>query len=387
MNNLQLFAEGEGDGSGAGNGNEDGAGAGSGDSGNEMSFDDFLGQAENRAEFDRRVQKAVNTAVTKAQEKWQALTDDKLSEAEKLAKMTKEEKAEYKTRKLEKELADLKRQNSLSEMSKTARKMLADEEINIPDEILAHLVSESAEDTKTAVEAFTKMYKDEVQAAVKDALKGNAPKGGSGGKGAVTKEQILDMLDAGQYKELKEELGNMYPVDIAETLEDFEQKPLVMVFRLLAKEEAAETFTYMNSDMREVLIGALTDSELEEVMEEMYLDDTVDVLEEMPANVVDRLLMVTDEETRAQINQLLQYPEDSAGSIMNVEYIALRKEMTVEESILKIRQVGLNRETIYTCYVTEKRKLIGRVDVKELRSEEHTSELQSTLESRMPSSA
>jgi hypothetical protein len=191
MNNLQLFAEGEGDGSGAGNGNEDGAGAGSGDSGNEMSFDDFLGQAENRAEFDRRVQKAVNTAVTKAQEKWRALTDDKLSEAEKLAKMTKEEKAEYKNRKLEKELADLKRQNALSEMSKTARKMLTDEEINIPDELLTHLVSESAEDTKTAVETFAKMYKDAVQAAVKDALKGNAPKGGSGGKGAVTKEQIL----------------------------------------------------------------------------------------------------------------------------------------------------------------------------------------------------
>ena len=189
MMNLQLFAEGEGDGRGVGD--DGGAGAGSGDGGNEMSFDDFLGQAENRAEFDRRVQKAVNTAVTKAQEKWQALTDDKLSEAEKLAKMTKEEKAEYKNRKLEKELADLKRQNSLSEMSKTARKMLADEEINIPDELLAHLVSESAEDTKTAVEAFTKMYKDAVQAAVKDALKGNTPKGGSGGKGAVTKEQIL----------------------------------------------------------------------------------------------------------------------------------------------------------------------------------------------------
>lgn len=191
MINLQLFAEGEGNDNGAGDGDDGGAGAGSGDGGNEMSFDDFLGQAENRAEFDRRVQKAVNTAVTKAQEKWQALTDDKLSEAEKLAKMTKEEKAEYKTRKLEKELADLKRQNSLSEMSKTARKMLADEEINIPDELLAHLVSESAEDTKTAVEAFAKMYRDAVQAAVKDALKGNTPKGGSGGKGAVTKEQIL----------------------------------------------------------------------------------------------------------------------------------------------------------------------------------------------------
>ncbi len=190
--NLQIFAEGgAGDGAGAEGGNGGGAGAEEQGGAAPQSFDDFLQREGNQAEFDRRVQKAVNTAVTKAQEKWQALTDDKLSEAEKLAKMTKEEKSEYKTRKLEKELADLKRQNALSEMSKTARKMLADEEINIPDELLAHLVSESAEDTKTAVEAFAKMYKDAVQAAVKDALKGNAPKGGSGGKGAVTKEQIL----------------------------------------------------------------------------------------------------------------------------------------------------------------------------------------------------
>ena len=163
----------------------------------------------------------------------------------------------------------------------------------------------------------------------------------------LTEERILEMLEERQYKELKEELeNNMYPIDLADILENFDQKHLVMVFRLLAKEEAAETFTYMNSDMRELLINALTDSELEEVMEEMYLDDTVDVLEEMPANVVDRLLMATDEETRVQINQLLQYPEDSAGSVMNVDYIALRKEMTVAESILKIRQVGINKETI-----------------------------------------
>ena len=182
----------------------------------------------------------------------------------------------------------------------------------------------------------------------------------------LTEERILQMLDERKFKELKEELEHMYPVDLAELMEDFNQKQLVMVFRLLAKEEAAETFTEMDSDMRETLIGGLTDSELEEVMEEMYLDDTVDVLEEMPANVVDRLLMATDEETRQQINQLLQYPEDSAGSVMNVDYIALRKEMTVAESILKIRQVGINKETIYTCYVTEKRKLIGMVDVKEL---------------------
>ena len=200
----------------------------------------------------------------------------------------------------------------------------------------------------------------------------------------LTEDEIKEMLENLQYKELKEQLeSNMYPVDLAEILEDFDQKQLVMIFRLLAKEEAAETFTYMNSDMREILINALTDSELEEVMEEMYLDDTVDVLEEMPANVVDRLLMVTDEETRVQINQLLQYPEDSAGSIMNVEYIALRKEMTVAESILKIRQVGLNRETIYTCYVTEKRKLIGLVDVKELLTTSESKTVEEIMETNM----
>lgn len=110
-------------------------------------------------------------------------------------------------------------------------------------------------------------------------------------KEELTEERILEMLEGRRYKELREELeNNMYPVDLADILEEFDQKQMVIVFRLLAKEEAAETFTYMNSDMREILINALTDSELEEVMEEMYLDDTVDVLEELPANVVDRLL-------------------------------------------------------------------------------------------------
>ena len=158
----------------------------------------------------------------------------------------------------------------------------------------------------------------------------------------------------------------MHPVDLAEMMEELEDKQVTFVFRLLDKDTAAETFTEMNSDMQETLLNALTDSEIKEVMDEMYLDDAVDVLEEMPANVVDRLLLATDEETRAQINTLLNYPEDSAGSIMNVEYIAFRKEMTVEDAILKIRQVGINRETIYTCYVTEKRKLIGVVSVKDL---------------------
>ena len=179
-------------------------------------------------------------------------------------------------------------------------------------------------------------------------------------------DQVTELLEAHKFKQLKDELETVHPVDIVDALEELDKKQRTLVFRLLAKEEAAEVFTDMNSDMREDLINSLTDSELEEVMDEMYVDDTVDVLEEMPANVVDRLLMATDEETRQKINALLQYPEDSAGSIMNVEYISLRREMTVADAILKIRQVGINKETIYTCYVTEKKKLIGIVDVKDL---------------------
>ena len=148
----------------------------------------------------------------------------------------------------------------------------------------------------------------------------------------LNSEILLELLDAREFKKLKEKLENMHPVDIVEVMEEVGERQRVLMFRLLAKEEAAEVFTDMNSDMREDLINALTDSELEEVMEEMYVDDTVDVVEEMPANVVDRLLKATDEETRKKINALLQYPEDSAGSIMNIEYISLRKEMTVEEA-------------------------------------------------------
>ena len=182
----------------------------------------------------------------------------------------------------------------------------------------------------------------------------------------MDREMILEMLEKRQYKELREALFHTHPVDIAELLEEVEEKQMILIFRMLGKDEAAETFTEMNSNLRETLLNALTDSEIKEFMDEMYLDDVVDVLEEMPANVVDHLLMSTDEDTRKQINTLLNYPEDSAGSIMNVEYVAFQKEMTVEEAILKLRQVGINKETIYTCYVTEKRKLIGVVSVKDL---------------------
>ena len=188
---LQLFAEGEGGGA-AGDpaGDGSGAGAGSGTGNEPLSFDDFLSLEGNQAEFDRRVQKAIQTAVANAQKKWQTLADTRVSEAEKLAQMTSEEKEKYRADKAEKELADLRKQIALGDMAKTARKMLSDEKISVPDEIIANLVSDDAEKTKATVEAFSAAFKDAVQTAVKEALRGNPPKAGAGGS-TLTKAQIL----------------------------------------------------------------------------------------------------------------------------------------------------------------------------------------------------
>lgn len=191
MRKLQLFAEGEGDDGGAGDGNDGGSGKGGGN--NHLSFDDFLKLEGNQAEFDRRISKATNTAVANAQEKWQALADKNLSEAEKLAKMTKEEKAEYKTKKLEKELADLKRQNAVAELEKGARKLLTEQGLNIPDEILTKLVGEDAEATKTSVDAFTKMFNEAVNEAVKSKARQKTPGEGGGSSGGSTTVDIAAM--------------------------------------------------------------------------------------------------------------------------------------------------------------------------------------------------
>lgn len=200
---LQIFAEGEGGGTpGEPGGNDPGAGSGTPTQTEPLSFDDFLSQEGNQAEFDRRVQKAINTAVTNAQKKWQTMTDGKVSEAEKLAQMTSEEKAEYRAKKAEQELADLKKQMALGDMAKTARKMLSEENITVPDEIIMNLVSDDAEKTKSSVEAFAKVFKDAVQAAVKESLKGNPPKASSGGTTTVTREQILAVKDRAERQRL-----------------------------------------------------------------------------------------------------------------------------------------------------------------------------------------
>ena len=191
------------------------------------------------------------------------------------------------------------------------------------------------------------------------------------------------MIKDRDLKVLKQVLETIHPVDLVEMVERFEKRHIVLIFKLLSKEDAAEMFTHMNSEMQEELIHALNAEEIKEVMEELYLDDAVDILEEMPANVVDKLLAATDEYTRERINELLNYPEDSAGSIMNVEYITLRKEWTVEEAIKKIRQIGINKETIYTCYITEKRHLLGSVMLMDLLSSEDTKKISEIMDNNV----
>lgn len=200
---LQMFAGDEGTGAaGEPAGDRTGASAGSENGTEPLSFEDFLAQEGNQAEFDRRVQKAIQTAVTNAQKKWQMLTDDKVSEAEKLSQMTAEQKEKYRADKAEKELADLRRQIALDDMAKTARRMLSEEQITIPDEVVMNLVCEDAEKTKTAVEGFMSSYEDAVAAAVKEALRGNLPKAGNGGAKAVTREQIFAVKNRAERQKL-----------------------------------------------------------------------------------------------------------------------------------------------------------------------------------------
>lgn len=206
-----MFADGDGNGSngGASNGND----GGDGDTGNSgdnhpMSFDDFLASDGMQAEFDRRTQKAIKTAVENAQRKWKTLTDTKVSEAEKLAHMTGEEKQKYRADKAEKELAALKKDIALRDMANTARTMLLDDKINVSDDVLKHLVSEDAETTKAAVQAFAAAYKEAVQAGVKEAIKGNAPKTGSGS--GLTKEKIMKVRDRAERQRLIRENEDLW---------------------------------------------------------------------------------------------------------------------------------------------------------------------------------
>lgn len=181
------------------------------------------------------------------------------------------------------------------------------------------------------------------------------------------KEKILALLEQKKYPEIAALVKDMNPADAAVLLEELPQQSMPLIFRLLPKELAADAFAYMDGDTQELLIQGFTDKELDEVMGEMFLDDTVDLIEEMPANVVKKILRHVDEETRKMINQVLNYPKDSAGSIMTMEYVDLKRRMTVEQAFERIRATALDSETVYTCYVTDsRRKLEGVITVREL---------------------
>lgn len=185
--------------------------------------------------------------------------------------------------------------------------------------------------------------------------------------------------------DLKKFLNDINPVDISRLLEEInDERKRGFLFRMLTKENAAETFVEFDGDTQENLIRAFSDSELREVLDELYIDDAADIIEEMPATIVKRILKNTDAETREAINTILKYPEDSAGSIMTPEFVDLKKDMTVEDAFKRIRRTGVDKETIYTCYVTDaSRHLIGVTTVKELLLNDYDSIIEDFMETNV----
>lgn len=180
-------------------------------------------------------------------------------------------------------------------------------------------------------------------------------------------DELMELLDSRHMKELQTRLENMNEFDVAEFLSEIGDNRMPMVFRLLSKETAADVFANFDAPEQEQIINSITDSELSAIIEELYVDDAVDMMEELPANVVKRVMRTATPETRRLINQYLNYPENSAGSIMTAEFIDLKKYMNVREAIARIRRIGEDKETIYICFVTSAdRKLEGVVSVKDL---------------------
>ena len=206
----------------------------------------------------------------------------------------------------------------------------------------------------------------------------------------MEKELAKELLEQKKFVQLKNDLQEMNPADIAAFVEEmndtaeFDEKKLILLYRILPKELAAEAFTYMDSDTQMLLINAFSDKELRYVIDELYIDDTVDIIEEMPANVVSRILRNTDSDTRKQINQLLNYPKDSAGSVMTTEFVYLHRDLTVTEAFEQIRKIGLVKETVYTCYViSAHRKLVGIVTVLDLLVADSDTRIEDIMESNV----
>lgn len=182
----------------------------------------------------------------------------------------------------------------------------------------------------------------------------------------MKKENFIQLLSSKEYKKAQSVLTQNNAIDNAKLLESLDPKDCAFAFRLIPKDEASKVFSCMSSSMQAHLVDLFTQSELKEVIDSLYMDDTVDLLEDLPANLVKRILASVDSQKRNIINKLCKYPEDSAGSIMTIEYVSLRKDMTVQEALDHIKATGIHKETIYTCYVLENKKLLGIVSAKSL---------------------
>lgn len=181
------------------------------------------------------------------------------------------------------------------------------------------------------------------------------------------KEKIFDLIEKKDFKTVRSELIELISVDIADLIEELDKNNTIIVFRMLPKDMAVEVFSYLSSDQQRNIIDAATDKEIKHIIDELFFDDMIDFLEEMPASIVKKILVNTKEDERILINQFLNYPENSAGSLMTIEYVELKKHMTVEQALNHIKNVGIDKETIYTCYVTDDRKkLEGIVSLKKL---------------------
>ena len=189
---------------------------------------------------------------------------------------------------------------------------------------------------------------------------------GSIDKNKIMRGNFIKLLAQREFKAVRSILDVMNEVDIASLLSTLSDKELALAFRLIPKDKAAEVFSNMDTSMQTYLVTMFTEKELKELLDDLYMDDTVDMLEELPANLVKRILATVSASDRSMINQLLNYPEDSAGSIMTTEYVDLREEMTVGQAMAHIKKTGIHKETIYTCYITERRKLVGIVSAKDL---------------------
>ena len=199
----------------------------------------------------------------------------------------------------------------------------------------------------------------------------------------MDKDIFIKLLAQREFKAVRSILDVMNEVDIASLLSTLSDKELALAFRLIPKDKAAEVFSNMDTSMQTYLVTMFTEKELKELLDDLYMDDTVDMLEELPANLVKRILATVSASDRSMINQLLNYPEDSAGSIMTTEYVDLREEMTVGQAMAHIKKTGIHKETIYTCYITERRKLVGIVNAKDLMTTDDNVPIKDLMETEI----